>query len=115
MRRIKINCEINPVFWAEDTLVVAVSERVAGAGQRLSLGTEHAQGLTSEERPNGKANTVITKALLQGAARSENSVRLCLRCHVQDVMFGTFSDTQSKRLENQDGKSVQGFVGINAY
>lgn len=47
--------------------MVVVSERVARRGQRLSLGTEHAQALTSEERPNGKANTVITKALLQGA------------------------------------------------
>lgn len=30
--------------------------------------------LTSEEWPNGKANTVITKAPLQGAACSESAV-----------------------------------------
>lgn len=89
MRLIKINYENNPVILAKVTLVVVVSEHVARGAQRLSLGTERAQVLTSEEQPNGKANTVITKALLRGAACSENSVCLCLHCHVQDVMLGT--------------------------
>lgn len=102
MRQMKINCENNPVILARNTFVVAVSQRVARGGQRLSLRTEHARALTSEEQPNGKANTVITKALLQGAACSENSVCLCLHCHVQDVMLGTvFSDTPSGMPENK--------------
>lgn len=65
-RKIKINREINRVLWAKDAfvLVVCVARGEVGVGG-LSSGTQRAQGLTSEGRPNGKANTVITEVLLQ--------------------------------------------------
>lgn len=41
--------------------------------EKLSPGSQRAQlALASQERPNGKANTVITKAPLQGAVCSES-------------------------------------------
>lgn len=45
-----------------------------GEGWKALLGEWRAQvALTSEERPNGRANTVITEASLQGAACSESA------------------------------------------
>lgn len=59
-------------------------------GEKLSLGSGRAQvALTSEERPNGRANTVITKASLQGAACSESAApeQACVLMYMRVYTF----------------------------
>lgn len=79
---------------------------VAGEGQRLSSGTEHAQALTSEEGPNGKANSDYQGPSARSSLQREFCVLVftlsCSGCQAWHL----FSDTPSKVLENKYGQSV---------